>query len=355
MGQFCIGFQYTIGNTANLTADDIFFERNNTLKEALIQATGITLTAVLNASFPRTTTEAETRSQLTKENTGSDGGLFNLIKRFHLWGSGTSSRTSTTRQSGSASVSISSSANRDDNNNVELNFHALNSGLSSPRTNPNLNRVGDDEDANADALQQYLRIPPKKVNYGDDNRWNNRFLTAKYMSIVESAAIESLVGGDDNGGMKNAVSKDEIKKEIREHFERNEDRHLQQEEEIRRRRMVVLQKQSKLKKVKKEWETSMRNINDDVNVDRRLVFYTEELPADITRINDTNDLVCGATTIDTTDAFMCTIISSSVCVILEDGDDEDTVRTAVVDGMSEAFTNGDFVANIPDELLPEPV
>lgn len=48
----CINFQYTVRNEAGLSADEIFNEEDNTLKSRLIIATEITVTDVLNETFP---------------------------------------------------------------------------------------------------------------------------------------------------------------------------------------------------------------------------------------------------------------------------------------------------------------
>jgi hypothetical protein len=48
----CVNFQYVLTNDANLTADDIFNEVDNSLKPGLLVASETTVVSILNASFP---------------------------------------------------------------------------------------------------------------------------------------------------------------------------------------------------------------------------------------------------------------------------------------------------------------
>lgn len=76
---------------------------------------------------------------------------------------------------------------------------------------------------------------------------------------------------------------------------------------------------------------------------RRLVYYSDEFPVEITQIVDSN--TCPGSIIG--DFIMCAVVSSTVCVILEPGDDPVEIRRMIVDGLDEAFRNGDFENNIP--------
>jgi hypothetical protein len=80
--------------------------------------------------------------------------------------------------------------------------------------------------------------------------------------------------------------------------------------------------------------------HSDSNVSRRLVFYTDDYPVIINAIVDNPFCEAGVS---------CSIVSSTVCVLLEEGDDEEEVRDVLVDGIREAILNGDFEAAIPPE------
>jgi hypothetical protein len=50
----------------------------------------------------------------------------------------------------------------------------------------------------------------------------------------------------------------------------------------------------------------------------------------------------------------CAVVDSTVCVLLEEGDDEEEVRTALLDGIEESILNGSFQDAIPPEhQLPQ--
>jgi hypothetical protein len=76
------------------------------------------------------------------------------------------------------------------------------------------------------------------------------------------------------------------------------------------------------------------------NASRRLVFYTDDYPVMIDSIFDNR--FCPADT-------FCSIVSSTVCVLLEEGDDEEEVQDELLDGIRVAIFNGDFEAAIPPE------
>jgi hypothetical protein len=75
---------------------------------------------------------------------------------------------------------------------------------------------------------------------------------------------------------------------------------------------------------------------------RRLVFYTDDYPPLVTAIND-NLRFCNDP--DT----LCSIVSSTICVLLEEGDDEEEVRQVILTGMQAAIASGDFEDAIPPE------
>lgn len=80
---------------------------------------------------------------------------------------------------------------------------------------------------------------------------------------------------------------------------------------------------------------------------RRLVYYSDEYPVEITQVIDST--ACPGSIMD--DTIRCAVVSSTVCVVLEPGDDPVETRQVIVDGLSESFVNGDFVANIPSDSL----
>jgi hypothetical protein len=80
---------------------------------------------------------------------------------------------------------------------------------------------------------------------------------------------------------------------------------------------------------------------------RRLVFYTDEYPVVIPAI--VNNPFCR-----NEPQTECAIVSTTVCVLLEGGDDEAEVRRALLDGFAEAIASGDFEDAIPPEhQLPD--
>ena len=77
---------------------------------------------------------------------------------------------------------------------------------------------------------------------------------------------------------------------------------------------------------------------------RRLVYYSDEFPVEITQIVEST--ICPGQTVGG-DFINCAVVSSTVCVVLEEGDDPVEVRATIVNGLEEAFMNGDFTNNIP--------
>jgi hypothetical protein len=77
-------------------------------------------------------------------------------------------------------------------------------------------------------------------------------------------------------------------------------------------------------------------------ISRRLVYYTYEFQPVINNIVD--NPFC-----DAPEGFLCAVVDTTVCVILEEGDDEDEVRNTLLAGISTAIEDGTFSAAIPPE------
>lgn len=75
---------------------------------------------------------------------------------------------------------------------------------------------------------------------------------------------------------------------------------------------------------------------------RRLAYYSDAYPPVINSIAD--NPFC-----DKPSDIQCAVVDSTVCVILEEGDDEAAVQTALLLGISEAIRDGSFQAAIPSE------
>ena len=102
-------------------------------------------------------------------------------------------------------------------------------------------------------------------------------------------------------------------------------------EEIRRRAVVLPQTSSV--------------IEDDGG--RRLVYYTDTYLPVINNIFDNE--FC-----DNNEDLNCAVVDSTVCVLLEEGDDEEEVRSALLDGIEESILDGSFQEAIPPEhQLPQ--
>lgn len=233
----------------NATASDIFNEVNNTLKSRLVIATGITVTDILNASFPT----------LLRASTGIT----------------------------SSSVVGSKATEVSGTNNAGM---------------PDLSHVVSvSQDTSSDTLSDPLFW-----------NWHNRRLYSppSLTFAVEYAAIDAL--GGDQGAF------DMVHNELNKWLASQDHR--------------------------------VRDVSHDTghgSHDRRLVFYTDDIPATIDSINDAPLILCpGATN---SGMFHCTIISSTVCVVLGPDDDEKTVRTVLIQGLGQAIDSGEFEANIPPE------
>ena len=80
---------------------------------------------------------------------------------------------------------------------------------------------------------------------------------------------------------------------------------------------------------------------------RRLVFYTDEYPSEVRNVVE--NFICPSAP---QDDLSCFIIEQVSCVILEEGDDPEVVRLALIDGLREAISSGDFEEAIPPEHIP---
>jgi hypothetical protein len=78
---------------------------------------------------------------------------------------------------------------------------------------------------------------------------------------------------------------------------------------------------------------------------RRLVFYSDDYPAEISAILD--EPFC----LTTDPLVLCALVSSQVFVVLEEGDDEDFIRMVLIDGLREAINSG-FNDLIPQSSTP---
>jgi hypothetical protein len=95
---------------------------------------------------------------------------------------------------------------------------------------------------------------------------------------------------------------------------------------------------------------SPTRISQEDRSSRELVYFTDEYAEKINLIF--NNPFCVLTNPDPD--VMCAIASSTVCVLMEKGDNEEDVREVLIDGIEEAIENGEFAAAIPPEhKLPD--
>lgn len=80
---------------------------------------------------------------------------------------------------------------------------------------------------------------------------------------------------------------------------------------------------------------------------RRLVYYSDDYPVEVTRIVDRNN--CPTNDIDGVNTLRCAIVSTTLCVVLEDGDDPVLIRRTLVTELGEAIEDGSFEDKIPPE------
>lgn len=81
---------------------------------------------------------------------------------------------------------------------------------------------------------------------------------------------------------------------------------------------------------------------DATDYRRRLAFYTDQFQPVINSIID--NPFC-----ENLPEFGCAVVDSTVCVLLEEGDDEAMVQTVLLDGIEQAIQDGSFQAAIPPE------
>jgi hypothetical protein len=81
---------------------------------------------------------------------------------------------------------------------------------------------------------------------------------------------------------------------------------------------------------------------------RRLVFYTDDSPAQILRILDNPFCPRG----EEDGVTLCSIVETQVCVKLEEEDDPAQVEAALISGFRESINSGKFFDAIPPEYIP---
>ena len=106
--------------------------------------------------------------------------------------------------------------------------------------------------------------------------------------------------------------------------------------ERRRRRAVYLPDTSS------QIDSSSSIDDNNVNNNRRLAFYTDSYPPVINSIFDN-------TFCQVAEGILCAVVDSSVCVILEKGDDEVEVKDALLNGIAKSIRDGSFESAIPSE------
>ena len=77
---------------------------------------------------------------------------------------------------------------------------------------------------------------------------------------------------------------------------------------------------------------------------RRLVVYIADLPPEINNVFD--NPFCPT---EFPETFRCAIVSSTTCVVLDEGDDPEVVRGALISGFQNAIQSGAFQEAIPPE------
>lgn len=251
-GLLCIKFQYSLGNELNLTASDIFNEVNNTLKSRLIIATEVTVTNILNASFPSNTSNSN------------------------------SSATNTTVES------LNTQGNAVDSDGM-----------------PDLSHVV--------SLQQKSDMSNSSLPGIDFWNWPHRRLHSpqKFSFAVEYATIDAIGGSQ--------LAFDMVHVELNNWLMSRSDRD----------------------------SGASRNSGTSRN-GRRLVYYTSDIPPSIDSIADAPLTLCpgGAET----EMSRCTVVASTVCIVLGPDDDAKEVRYTLVQGLGQAIGSGEFEANIPGEI-----
>ena len=80
------------------------------------------------------------------------------------------------------------------------------------------------------------------------------------------------------------------------------------------------------------------------HLSRKLVYYTDDFPPEVEAIID--NPYCPTPTPDVT---KCQVVTSIVCVILEEGDDPIVVRQTLTGGIQASIQSGAFEEAIPNE------
>jgi hypothetical protein len=80
---------------------------------------------------------------------------------------------------------------------------------------------------------------------------------------------------------------------------------------------------------------------------RRLVYYSDDYPVEIKMIVDNN--ICPINNVNSTNTLRCAIVSSTVCVVLETGDNPLKIRDTLVRGLAAVIESGEFEETIPPE------
>jgi hypothetical protein len=225
----CVNFQYGIGNGDGFSADDIFNEKDNTLKTGLTLATRNVTIDTLNTTLPRNES-----MRLLQRN----------LQRSHR------PLTSSTK----GSTYLASRA-------LEIHRHHQLVSISTTGSRLQVNDLG------------RLHLVDQDI-------------------VVESEVARAKVPSQKN--------------------------------QVRRRNAYL---------------PSGQNTVDDR---RSLAFYTDEFQPTINSILD--NPFC-----PNFPEFECAVVDSTVCVLLEEGDDEEMVRMVLLGGIEQAILDGSFQAAIPPE------
>lgn len=89
-----------------------------------------------------------------------------------------------------------------------------------------------------------------------------------------------------------------------------------------------------------------RNSDEQIGMDnsRRLAFYTDSHPPVVLNIID--NLFCP----ERDEGIACAVVETRLCVVLEEGDDEEEVKDLLLDGIKTAFKDGSFESALPSEF-----
>ena len=100
-----------------------------------------------------------------------------------------------------------------------------------------------------------------------------------------------------------------------------------------------------------EEQTETVKINGDNNNslvnNRRLAFYSDSRQPSILSITDNE--FCFASSDEEEEELNCSIVETKVCVVLEEGDNEDEVKDQLLDGFRSSFQDGSFEDALPSE------